>query len=154
MSDETAGRTYVLAQICLLGLLALDAWRGLRRATGAGRAAGVIAAAAGGATVLFAAATLGRELRAEPAPSPQAELRTDGAYARVRHPIYAGLLLGGAGLVLVTGRPRSTVLWGALLAVLLRKIGLEEQLLSERFPGYAAYTERTPRLLPRILRSW
>ena len=154
MTDETAGRTYVLAQICLLGLLALDAWRGLRRATGAGRAAGVLAATAGGTTVLLAAASLGRELRAEPAPSPQAELRTGGAYARVRHPMYAGLLLGAAGLVLVAGRPRSVVLWGALLAVLLRKIGLEERLLSERFAGYAAYAERTPRLLPRVVRTW
>lgn len=73
------------------------------------------------------AGRLGRRLRADPAPSEDAVLRTDGAYALVRHPIYAGLLLTGAGLAVVAGNVRALGLWLVLRAVLSRKADLEER---------------------------
>lgn len=79
-------------------------------------------------------------------------MRTTGAYAGVRHPIYAALLLGGAGLVILGGRPARMAVWLALLALLWAKTVVEERKLSERFPDYRAYAARTPRLLPNPLR--
>lgn len=95
---------------------------------------------------------LGAGLTASPLPSPAARLRTSGAYACVRHPIYAALLLGGAGLVLLGGRPARVVVWLGLLALLWAKTVLEERKLSERFTDYRAYAAGTPRLLPNPLR--
>jgi protein-S-isoprenylcysteine O-methyltransferase Ste14 len=40
-------------------------------------------------------------LAASPLPSAAARLRTTGPYACVRHPIYSGLLFGGAGVALL-----------------------------------------------------
>ncbi len=95
---------------------------------------------------------LGAGLTASPLPSHAARLRTTGAYACVRHPIYAGLLLGGAGLVILGGRPARVVVWLGLLALLWARTVLEERKLSERFTDYRAYAARTPRLLPNPLR--
>ena len=95
---------------------------------------------------------LGAGLTASPLPSPAAQLRTTGAYACVRHPIYAALLLGGAGLVILGGRPTRAAVWLGLVALLWAKTVFEERKLSERFPDYQAYAARIPRLLPNPLR--
>ena len=148
-TDGRPGGVYVAAQMLLLGALALSA-RHPRR--GLASALGLLAMGAGGAVMALAASRLGRRLRADPMPAPDAELRTDGAYAFARHPIYTGLLTFAAGLALLRGGWRTSGLWVALLVVLTRKTRLEEQLLIERFPEYAAYAERTPRFLPRLPR--
>jgi len=95
-----------------------------------------------------AAMRLGRGLTASPLPSAAAQLRTTGVYACVRHPIYTGLLLGGAGAVLLGGRPSQVGVWVGLLVLLWGKTRLEERKLAARFPGYRAYAARTPRLVP------
>jgi protein-S-isoprenylcysteine O-methyltransferase Ste14 len=104
------------------------------------------------ALAVAGALRLGAGLTASPLPSPAAQLRTTGAYACVRHPIYAALLLGGAGLVILGGRPARVAVWLGLLALLWAKTVLEERKLVERFPDYRAYAARTPRLLPNPLR--
>lgn len=106
----------------------------------------IIAAAVLG---LAGALRLGAGLTPSPLPSPAAQLRTTGAYAWVRHPIYSALLLGGAGIVLLAGRPSRIAVWLALLALLWGKSRFEERALAERFPGYRAYAARTPRFVPR-----
>ena len=116
------------------------------------------------AVLLFAAliavaglAGLGRGLTASPLPSPAAQLRTTGVYACMRHPIYSALLLGGAAFVILGGRLSRVWVWVALLALLLIKTRVEEAALRVRFPGYRAYADATPRLVPdplRCLASW
>jgi protein-S-isoprenylcysteine O-methyltransferase Ste14 len=95
-----------------------------------------------------AAVRLGPGLTASPLPSAAAQLRTTGVYACVRHPIYTGLLLGGAGVVLLGGRLTRVGVWLALLALLWSKTRLEERKLTARFLGYRDYAQRTPRLIP------
>jgi protein-S-isoprenylcysteine O-methyltransferase Ste14 len=106
----------------------------------------MIAVAAGFAAA--AALRLGPGLTASPLPSVAAQLRTTGVYACVRHPIYTGLLLGGAGVVLLGGRPSRVWVWVGLLVLLWGKTRLEERKLAARFPGYRDYAARTPRLVP------
>jgi protein-S-isoprenylcysteine O-methyltransferase Ste14 len=100
---------------------------------------------------LVGASWLGRELRAHPAPSARAVLRTDGPYARMRHPIYAGLLLGAGGVAVLRARPEP-LLSVALLAGLLNvKAAYEERLLLAQFgAAYEAYAARAPRFVPRL----
>jgi protein-S-isoprenylcysteine O-methyltransferase Ste14 len=114
----------------------------------------VLTLAAASLIALAGAAELGQGLTASPLPSAAAQLRTTGVYACVRHPIYSGLLLGGAGLVLLSGRLTRVWVWLALLALLWLKVGLEERALAARFADYGAYAAATPRLVPSPVRCW
>jgi protein-S-isoprenylcysteine O-methyltransferase Ste14 len=74
-----------------------------------------------------------------------------GPYARMRHPIYSGLLLGLSGTALAIGR------WSALLAVFAIMLlhcskAIREQRLMEKEFGeqYRDYRRRTGFLLPRL----
>lgn len=151
-SDGSArglGWTLVAGQFALLGALAFE----LRHTPDAPawlRALGILAAAAGAVVVGVASSRLGADLRAHPAPSAQATLRTDGPYRLVRHPIYSGLLLFAAGLAALASTLLAVGLLALLVTLLSFKMRLEERLLGRRFGGYAEYARRTPRLLPRI----
>ncbi|MBM3861357.1 MAG: isoprenylcysteine carboxylmethyltransferase family protein [Verrucomicrobia bacterium] len=105
--------------------------------------------AAGGLLLLWAVATMGfRHLRTHPEVSPGAPLLTGGPYRWIRHPMYTGVLLGMGALVLERLTWERGVLWLSLLAVLLAKLTFEESMLHARFSDYAAYCQRTKRLLP------
>jgi protein-S-isoprenylcysteine O-methyltransferase Ste14 len=114
----------------------------------------VLMIAAASLAVMAGAVELGRGLTVSPLPPAAAQLRTTGVYACVRHPIYSGLLLGGAGLVLLSGRLTRVWVWLALLALLWLKVGLEERALAARFADYDAYAAATPRLVPSPVRCW
>lgn len=81
---------------------------------------------------------------------PGALLATRGPYRRIRHPMYAALLLLTLGLVVAEPGPLRWGLWLALLADLAAKLHYEETLLAQRFPDYAGYQARTHRLLPYL----
>ena len=89
-----------------------------------------------------------RRLRVMPEPHHQAVLATDGPYRFVRHPMYGGLLLIMAALVLLDFSWWRMALWVALYVVLDRKTLIEERHLTTRFPEYQTFQQRTPRLLP------
>lgn len=81
-------------------------------------------------------------------PPQDAVLLTDGPYALSRHPVYAGLLVGAAGVAVRRRRPEPLVALAALSAVLHVKSGVEESRLRRRFgAAYEQYAARTPRLL-------
>lgn len=82
-----------------------------------------------------------------------AQLRTDGPYAVVRHPLYAGLLVAASGAAVLRRRTEPLVALAALSGVLHLKAAAEERRLEGRFDSaYREYATRTPRLLP-LLRS-
>ena len=98
---------------------------------------------------------LGLMWTSAPAAKEGHQLRTDGPYAIVRHPIYTGILgmfVGTALLAELGGWLPALV----VAAVLVRwKLGVEERLMTEGFPGeYEDYRRRVPQLVPglRLLR--
>lgn len=81
----------------------------------------------------------------------QHELVTSGPYARVRHPIYSGILLAGVGTVLALG-----TLWLPLVVLgcvsFVFSARAEERMLRELFPqDYPAYQARTRMVIPYLL---
>jgi protein-S-isoprenylcysteine O-methyltransferase Ste14 len=77
------------------------------------------------------------------------QLRTDGPYGMVRHPIYTGLLGMLLGSALLDGPGRWTI--GLVLGgvIVLLKVRAEERLMGKVFPGeYERYRRRVPALVP------
>jgi protein-S-isoprenylcysteine O-methyltransferase Ste14 len=98
---------------------------------------------AGGALVLvLAGRALGSGLTPFPHPAEGAELVESGPYAVVRHPVYSGGILVAVGVSLALS-PWALVPAAALGVFWAAKATVEERLLGERYPAYAAYCERT-----------
>jgi protein-S-isoprenylcysteine O-methyltransferase Ste14 len=77
-------------------------------------------------------------------------LAVSGPYAFTRNPLYLGTLITALGLAAAGRSLGLAVLFGTLFAlVYLPAIELEEQHLSAILPGYAAFAQRVPLLLPR-----
>ncbi len=90
--------------------------------------------------------SLGRNLTPGTEPLPDAALVTDGAYAHVRHPIYAGLVLLLAGYTLAWSNWTLALLVGlAARAFFNGKAKTEERWLVKRHPLYATYMRQVPR---------
>ena len=83
-----------------------------------------------------------------PRPISGGRLVETGPYRIVRHPVYAGLILGGIGFALQRMSPATLVATMLLAVVLDLKRRREEVWLLDRFPGYAAYRKRTRALVP------
>jgi protein-S-isoprenylcysteine O-methyltransferase Ste14 len=102
--------------------------------------------AAGLALAVWGVRSLGRSLTPGTEPLPGAPLVTSGAYAHVRHPIYAGIVLGLAGYTLAWSNWALALLVGLLAwAYFNGKAKAEERWLVERYPTYQAYMRRVPR---------
>lgn len=86
----------------------------------------------------------------QPQPRAEGRLVQEGPYRWVRHPMYDAVLLLAAGAAAWLANTLSTVLWLALLAVLMAKAHLEEQWLLKHYPTYANYRLRTWRFVPWI----
>jgi protein-S-isoprenylcysteine O-methyltransferase Ste14 len=136
------GQALLLAAIAVAGLVA-PAWEGLTPWLGI--PLGALLAAAGATLVVVAARGLGRGLTPFPRPAPGAELVSHGIYARVRHPIYGGVMLLALGWALLTASLVALLLSAVLIVFLVLKARHEETRLAEAFPGYEEYRSRTPR---------
>jgi protein-S-isoprenylcysteine O-methyltransferase Ste14 len=102
-----------------------------------------------GALVLaWGARSLGPNLTPGTKPLAHAELVTTGAYAHVRHPIYAGAVLLLAGYTLAWSNWTLALLagFGALL-FFKAKAGREEEWLRARFPSYETYRWQVRRMV-------
>jgi protein-S-isoprenylcysteine O-methyltransferase Ste14 len=75
-----------------------------------------------------------------------------GPYRWVRHPLYTGELVAALGLVVRSGTLASAAAWLVLCGLQAYRAAQEEQLLLATLPGYLAYHDRTPALLPVRLR--
>jgi protein-S-isoprenylcysteine O-methyltransferase Ste14 len=150
------GEGWVVGQFLLLGLivlLTLPALPGMLPRD----AAGWLAAAFGGMALVVGSWTLvrgfrdlGPSLTPMPRPRKDAALVESGIYATLRHPIYAGLIVAGLGWSTLARSLPALAVAGMLSIYLDLKSRREEAWLAERYPGYAAYRERTRRFVPGL----
>ena len=99
-----------------------------------------------------AAWDLGRkQLSIWPAPVPGGELKTEGLYATIRHPVYAGLLLASLGFAVSTGSPERFALTLGMAAFLAKKIDIEEEFLADQYPAWQEYCDEVKyKIIPKI----
>lgn len=152
MNDKSRGYFYVAVQFLLIALL----FTAPRQESPYGLFSEVIgligvAVMALGAIILVTSfVRLGRSLTANPVPKADGVLVTSGLYARVRHPIYFGLLVLAAGVVLDAGWWPQLVIAFMLYFLLNIKAQFEESLLAQKYPDYKEYSRKTPRFFPRL----
>lgn len=82
------------------------------------------------------------------------ELKTQGAYAIVRHPLYAAQIILILGVVVGHGTGFALALGLVWLALQIRRAQYEEQVLSATFSDYADYARRVPMLIPGLRPAW
>ena len=148
MDDLQKGRLLVFAQFGLILILALfpDSKNVSSQAEIAGTAFLFL-----GLILLFAGfRELGKSLTANPVPVDSGALVTTGIYARLRHPIYTGLLVLTMGLVVSSGVWSQLIPWFGLLGLLIYKMRWEETLLSAKYKGYAGYMAKVPAIIPGL----
>jgi protein-S-isoprenylcysteine O-methyltransferase Ste14 len=154
MNNRLKGNLLVLGQFVLLGLLILVPSSGLN--TGVFSyflsAVAILSLLAGFVIFGLSALALGKSLTAHPIPGKNAVLVTDGLYKFVKHPIYSGLILAGFGLVITGGFFPHTLFFVALVFLLNYKASFEEALLAKTYAGYADYSKKTGRFVPRLIR--
>ena len=150
---NTRGEWYVVAQAIVMALVAAGPWIDPAAWSGAplaSVAAGALLGAAGLAMACAGFVSLGRNLTPMPRPKDRATMVRSGAYAIVRHPIYAGIALAAFGWALAWRSPLTLVLAAALLAFFDLKSRREERWLVEAFPGYEDYRSQVKKLIPYI----
>jgi protein-S-isoprenylcysteine O-methyltransferase Ste14 len=102
------------------------------------------------ALVALAQRQMGTSLRVGLAAEPTA-LVSEGLFRWVRNPIFLGMLLGLAGVVLVAPAPWSVAVWLAGAAAIGVQTRLEEQHLRARHgEAYLAYASRVGRFFPGV----
>jgi protein-S-isoprenylcysteine O-methyltransferase Ste14 len=150
--EVRTSRLLVGAQFVLLALLVLLPSGAHWRVPGWLVALAAAAGLGGLVVIALAAAALGPGLTPSPLPNARAQLKTDGVYGLVRHPIYSGLLLVAGAVAAVSGSVVRLAIVAALVVLLQFKARWEERRLAMRFPDYPAYAARTPRFVPRLAR--
>jgi protein-S-isoprenylcysteine O-methyltransferase Ste14 len=154
MTNRLKGNLLVLGQFILIGLLIFTPSSGLNT----GGFSYFLSAVSIGSLFLgfvilsVSAIALGRSLTAHPIPGKKAQLVTSGLYKYVRHPIYSGLILVGLGLTISGGFVPHALFFVVLILLLNFKARFEEVLLSARYAGYADYSKKTGRFVPRLIR--
>jgi len=113
----------------------------------AARAISIAMVIVGASLSLFTVSWLGRCFSIFPQ---SRRLVTEGPYVVVRHPLYV------CEEIIVIGIMIDHLSWAAAVIVVgqwycqLKRIKYEEQVLSETFPEYADYAQRTPALIPFV----
>ena len=143
------GYGWVVVQIALFVLYGFALAVGASASWGAWRWLGIPLLAVGAWVGLAALRMHGRRLTPLPEPNPALGLLRTGVYARVRHPMYTGLLLSAFGLAIVAQKPLAIAAAGALTVFFNLKAREEERRLRRCYPDYADYQRATGRVLPR-----
>lgn len=93
---------------------------------------------------------LGRNFRVFAAPRRSGTLITSGVYAKVRHPMYTGVIMSVGGYALYFGSLWAFLCWLGCTLFYVIKAVKEEKLLVEHYPEYETYRKRSWRLVPFI----
>jgi protein-S-isoprenylcysteine O-methyltransferase Ste14 len=134
----------------MIGVLLVGPWGGGRWGGNWSWFAGIPLVLLGAWAGLRGKSDLGSQRITHPEPVSGGRLVTTGIYSRLRHPLYASLILLGFGWA---------VLWNSLPALALAmvqgafldaKARCEERHLQKRFADYDAYARRVKRWIPGV----
>jgi len=143
----------VAGQFLLIGLVAFTPdhrrWPGALWLT----LLGAVFVALGFGVLVRAFVHLGPALTANPVPKLGAPLQVNGIYARVRHPIYSGLLTASFGIAIWRASALSFLFLILLASLLNFKARWEEKFLSSTHEGYSVYMTKVPRFFPRFRKN-
>ena len=124
------------------------AWR-LWPPSSAAQTIGVALVIAGLAFTVWARVHLGRNWSGTVTVKRDHELIRTGPYARVRHPIYTGLIAALLGLTIASGTVHAAIGMAIIVLSLVRKSRVEEDFMRATFPGeYRRYSAQVPALIP------
>jgi protein-S-isoprenylcysteine O-methyltransferase Ste14 len=113
--------------------------------------AGLVIETAAVALSVWSRRTLGKNWSGAIATNVDHELIRTGPYRSIRHPIYTGILGMYLGATLISGEIHALIGLTLIAIAYARKIRMEERHLHEAFgPAYAAYAQRSWRLVPRV----
>lgn len=113
---------------------------------------GLLMTACGVGLAIWARYTLGKNWSGTVTIKNEHELIRTGPYALTRHPIYTGFLLALLGSAVTVGEWRGLVGVAIMLAAYLRKIGIEENWLSQEFgERYQQYRHQVKALIPFLV---
>jgi protein-S-isoprenylcysteine O-methyltransferase Ste14 len=112
---------------------------------------GFISALAGLAIAIWARMYLGQYWSDKIVLKVDHQLVRSGPYARMRHPIYSGVLLGVAGSALLVDEWRGVLAFVVLLTNYIVKAKREDKILADAFTeGFVEHRKRAGFLLPRF----
>jgi protein-S-isoprenylcysteine O-methyltransferase len=112
---------------------------------------GAVLCAAGIFFAIWARRHLGKNWSGYPSEKQEHQLITSGPYAKVRHPIYTGMLAALFGSALTLGFPWLVALI-IVFVIFLYRIKVEERLMLKLFPSqYPEYIKRTKMLIPFVI---
>jgi protein-S-isoprenylcysteine O-methyltransferase Ste14 len=115
------------------------------------QAIGLVLETAGILFAIWARRHLGANWSGEVRVATGHQLIRSGPYARIRHPIYTGVLAMYAGTMLVSGELHALLAVAIITLLYLRKLGQEEKILSTAFgPDYAVYRRDSWALIPPL----
>lgn len=142
-----AGAILAIAIVLTPGSL----WRSLTISAPLLRLIGVVLLIAGEAATVWARIALGAMWSSAVVAKAGHELRTDGPYRVVRHPIYSGILAMLTASALTQGLGRWLAIGLTVSGVLFAKLRAEDRLLAREFPDeFPCYRKRVPAVLPRL----
>jgi len=144
------GGGWVAAQFVMLAVVAVVAPATSHDAATGVRIAAALMAAAAIALGCWAAALLGRSFTPFPRPVAQGRLCREGPYRWMRHPIYAGVLLGVAAWALWWESIPAALLVPVVFVFFALKARAEERWLAAAYPDYPDYARRVKAIVPFI----
>lgn len=123
-----------------------------------GQPLSAVRAVIGGVVIIAAVAmmeasrrALGSNLTPYPQPRAGTSLVSHGVYARVRHPIYTGVVLALGGASVLAGSISAGWVAAIVLVFFNAKASVEERALTINVPGYREYLDAVRwRFLPRV----
>lgn len=100
--------------------------------------------------ILISFLQLNKHLSPFPSPTKNVQLRTNGAFAFARHPIYTGVIFISFGVAIWLGSGYKLLLSILVFILFYAKSGYEEKQLENLFSEYAVYKKSTGRFFPKF----
>jgi protein-S-isoprenylcysteine O-methyltransferase Ste14 len=111
---------------------------------------GAVLTVVGVAFAIWARRHIGKNWSAQVTIRKEHELIRTGPYARIRHPIYTGLLLAVAGTAIAIGEYRAIVAFAVIAVGFIVKAKREEAFLATQFgPAFDEHRRQTGFFLPQ-----